>query len=140
LILAFLFFLRRIFSVGYLMSHPAVPRRLKVLPVVAFVYLIFPRDLIIDFRPFGVMDDFVVVSVLLTIFINKGWAYAARADKGKGDAIDADFQVLMRGEGRSTGDPSASAPGSGPDAPADEPRAGDGPADDTPDEDLRSRQ
>jgi uncharacterized membrane protein YkvA (DUF1232 family) len=127
-ILAFLFFLRRIFSVGYLMSQPAVPRWLKGLPVIAFVYLIFPRDLIIDFHPFGVMDDLVVVGVLLTIFINRGSGYVARYDRGKGDAIDVDFQVLVREEACSTGDPSAPAPD--PDTPAD----------DTPNENLRSHQ
>jgi uncharacterized membrane protein YkvA (DUF1232 family) len=115
--MAFLFFLRRIFSVGYLMSHPAVPMRLKSLPAIAFVYLIFPRDLIIDFRPFGVggIDDLVVVTVLLTIFINKGLANVARYDKRKSDSIDADFRVLERKKGRDAADGRPSPyPDSGP--------------------------
>ena len=120
--MAFLFFLRRIFSVGYLMSHAAVPRRLKALPVIALLYLILPRDLIIDFHPFGVMDDLIVVAVLLTIFINKGFGYVSHYDKDKGNAIDADFQVLTRQRESSTGDSSASGPD--PDVPADDTRNG----------------
>ncbi|MDA1173447.1 MAG: DUF1232 domain-containing protein [Chloroflexi bacterium] len=134
--MAFLFFLRRIFSVAYLMRHPAVPRRLKALPIFAFVYLIFPRDLIIDFRPFGMMDDLIVVTVLLSIFINKGQQAVADYEKGKSDSIDADFQVLMHEEGRATDGPPSSDPSSpGPDAPDP-----DEPGDDTPHEDLRSHQ
>jgi uncharacterized membrane protein YkvA (DUF1232 family) len=134
---AFLFFLRRIFSVTYLMQHPAVPRRLKTLPVIAFVYLIFPRDLIIDFRPFGLLDDLIVVSILLSIFINKGQQYVANYDKGKSDSIDADFQVLMHEAGRSPDEPPSSSPD--PDAPASD-KPGDDEDDDTPHEDLRSHQ
>jgi uncharacterized membrane protein YkvA (DUF1232 family) len=144
---AFLFFLRRITSVAYLMQHPAVPTRLKALPVIAFVYLIFPRDLIIDFRPFGVMDDLIVVGILLSIFINKGWRYVADYDKGKSESIDADFQVLMHEEGRTPGEPSASSDSSASSPPSGEPAAGepdaptnDAPDDDTPHEDLRSHQ
>ena len=137
--MAFLFFLRRIFSVAYLMRHPAVPRRLKALPIFAFVYLIFPRDLIIDFRPFGMMDDLIVVTVLLSIFINKGQQAVASYDKGKSDSIDADFQVLMHEEGRATDEPSSAA-SSDPDAPTPDAPASDSPDDDTPHEDLRSHQ
>jgi uncharacterized membrane protein YkvA (DUF1232 family) len=95
---ALLFFLRRLFSVVYLMSHPAVPLWLKALPVLAVVYLIFPRDLVPDFFrfPFGIFDDLFVVGLLLGIFINKGWDYVDRDGKRKDDSIDTDFQVLGR--------------------------------------------
>jgi hypothetical protein len=125
------------------MQHPAVPARLKALPAIAFVYLIFPRDLILDLRPFGMLDDMVVVSILLGIFVNKGWQYVGLYDKGKSDAIDADFQVLMQEEGRPTeeaGDDPLSAtppPSAGPPAAA---APGDNGVadDDTPHEDLRT--
>ena len=69
------------------MSHSAVPNRLKVLPVIAFIYMIFPRDLFIDFHPFGLADDLVAVSVLLSIFINKSWKYVDKQKLEKSDEI-----------------------------------------------------
>lgn len=133
--MAFLFFLRRITSVAFLMSHPAVPTRLKALPIIAFVYLIFPRDLIIDFRLFGVLDDFVVVSVLLSIFISKGWAYVDGYNEKRSGSIDADFQVLMQEEGHSSGAQGAADADPAPESPTDDPAD-----DDTPHEDLRSHR
>ena len=129
--MAFFIFLRRLGSVTYLMQHPAVPRRLKTLPLIAFTYLIFPRDLIFDFRVLGVFDDVLVVSLLLGIFINKGWGYVRAAEKEKSDAIDAEFKVLMRNE-RGDDAPGAKA---GDDPPAPPNRADDG----TPYDDLRRR-
>jgi uncharacterized membrane protein YkvA (DUF1232 family) len=140
---AFLFFLRRIASVSYLMSHPAVPRRLRALPIIAFIYLIFPRDLIVDFRMFGVFDDLIVVSILLSIFIRKGWAYVEGYNEKRSDSIDADFQVLMRDQGRpssSSGASDTKPPGAGPAADAGAPSADSDADDDTPHEDLRSHR
>jgi uncharacterized membrane protein YkvA (DUF1232 family) len=142
---AFFFLLRRIFSVAHLMQHPAVPTRLKALPVIAFIYLIFPRDLILDLRPFGVLDDMVVLSILLGIFINKGRQYVGLYDKGKSDAIDADFQVLMQEEDHPTEEPGGDPPSATPPPSAGPPAAaapGDNGAadDDTPHEDLRNHQ
>ena len=117
------------------MSHPAVPTRLKALPIIAFVYLIFPRDLIIDFRLFGVLDDFVVVSVLLSIFISKGWAYVDGYNEKRSGSIDADFQVLMQEEGHSSGAQGAADADPAPESPTDDPAD-----DDTPHEDLRSHR
>ena len=37
--------LRRLLTVVYLMTHRAVPLHLKALPVLALIYLLFPRDL-----------------------------------------------------------------------------------------------
>ena len=75
-------FLRRLTSVVYLMTHPDVPLRLKTLPVLALAYVIFPRDLLPDFRPFGFIDDVIVVTVLLGIFTSRGWYHIERAKKG----------------------------------------------------------
>ena len=136
--LAFLFFLRRITSVAFLMSHPAVPTRLKVLPVLAFIYLIFPRDLFFDFRAFGILDDFVVVSVLLGIFINKAGKHVLEYNERRFDSIDADFQVLVREEGGPEDAPAADATFA--DGEIVETDEGDGVTDgDFPREDLRSR-
>ena len=143
--MAFFFLLRRIFSVAHLMQHPGVPARLKVMPAIAFVYLIFPRDLILDLRPFGVLDDMVVVSTLLGIFVNKGWQYVGLYDKGKSDAIDADFQILMPEESPPTeeagGDPPPATPPPSAVPPAAAAPGDNGAADDdTPHQDLRTHQ
>ncbi len=115
------------------MSHSAVPNRLKVLPVIAFIYMIFPRDLFIDFHPFGLADDLVAVSVLLSIFINKSWKYVGGDGKKKSDAIDADFEVLIHEEKRSEGD-------AFPDSSRDsDVTYTEGSVEDTPHDDLRSQ-
>ena len=126
------------------MQHPGVPARLKVLPVFAFVYLIFPRDVLFDFRPFGFIDDFVVASILCGIFISKGWQHVAHYEKGKSDSINVDFQVLMREEQspRNDGRDDRSAdpgPRSGPSGNA-EPESKNTGEDDTPYKDLRSQE
>jgi len=87
-------FLRRLASVVYLMTHPDVPLRLKTLPVLALAYVVFPRDLFLDFRPFGLIDDVIVVTLLLGIFTSRGWYHIERAKKGKDDAIPAAFEVV----------------------------------------------
>jgi uncharacterized membrane protein YkvA (DUF1232 family) len=83
-------------SVVYLMTHPAVPFWLKTLPVIAFLYLIFPRDLFFDFRAFGHVDDFIVIAVLLGIFTTKAMRYVVSAQKTKDGAIPVEFEVLDR--------------------------------------------
>ncbi|MCH7608549.1 MAG: DUF1232 domain-containing protein [Chloroflexi bacterium] len=87
-------FLRRLASVVYLMTHPDVPLRLKTLPVLALAYLVFPKDLFFDLRPFGLIDDLIVVTVLLGIFTSRGWYHIERAKKGKDDAIPTAFEVV----------------------------------------------
>ena len=87
-------FLRRLLSVVYLMTHPAVPMRLKVLPILAFIYLAFPRDLWFDFRAFGFLDDFIVGGLLIGTFVNKGWTRVQAAQKQRDDTIPAEFRVI----------------------------------------------
>ena len=96
--MALFIFLQRIKSIWPLMQHPAVPKRLKALPVAAFIYLIFPRDIIFDYRVLGVFDDVLVVSLLLGIFVSKATRYVNAEEKEKSDAIDAEFKVLMQKE------------------------------------------
>ena len=115
--MALFMFLRRLASVVYLMTHPDVPLRLKTLPVLAFAYVVFPRDLFLDIRPFGLglIDDLIVVTVLLGIFTSRGLYHIERAKKGKDDAIPAEFEVV---------EPDA-APDSGGDGDAEQPSDGD---------------
>jgi len=94
--LALFYFVRRLMSVVYLMTHPAVPFWLKTLPVIAFLYLIFPRDLFFDFRAFGHVDDFIVITVLLGIFTTKAARYVISEQKHKDGAIPVEFEVLDR--------------------------------------------
>ena len=93
--MALFLFLRRLTSVVYLMTHPDVPLRLKTLPVLALAYVVFPRDLFLDFRPFGLIDDLIVVTVLLGIFTSRGWYHIERAKKRKDGAIPAEFEVVV---------------------------------------------
>lgn len=87
-------FLKRLRTVAYLMSHPAVSLLLKALPIAAIAYVIFPRDLLFDFRIFGYLDDVVVVGLLLGFFTSKGAEQVTKAQKAKEEALPADFVVL----------------------------------------------
>ena len=114
-------FLRRLLSVVYLMTHPAVPVHLKVLPVLAFIYLVFPRDLWFDFRAFGFLDDFIVGGLFIGTFVNKGWARVLEAQRKRDDTIPAEFRVINEDD---------------PPSPDDAPSADDAPSDaDAPDAD-----
>ena len=131
----FLMLVRKGFWVPYLMRHPGVPLRLKVLPVLAVAYLIFPRDLVIDLRWFGMFDDIIVVGLLLGTFVSKGWKHVLAYDKRRQDSIDADFKVLVEQERAKTGGAQThskrSSPGPEPTTP---------PPGHTPKNDLRSRE
>lgn len=111
--MALLMLLRRLLSVVYLMSHPAVPLRLKALPALALLYVLFPRDAVFDFRAFGLLDDVVVAGVLVSVFTSKGWRRVLDAASKREGAIPADFHVL---------DPDAVQPDD-PDAQSDDPAA-----------------
>ena len=95
--MAMFMFIRRLFSAVYLISHPAVPLRLKLLPLLAFAYLIFPRDLFPDYiRGLGLIDDIIVMTILFGIFTSKALKHVAAAERRKKDSIDVDFEVLGR--------------------------------------------
>ncbi len=93
---------RRLLSVVYLMSHPAVPLWLKLLPVLALAYFFWPNDLVPDYGtifPLGFVDDFIVGYVLMRVFTWKAWAYAAASSRQRRkapaqDAVTVDFKVL----------------------------------------------
>ena len=109
-------FLRRLLSVVYLMTHPAVPVHLKVLPVLAFIYLVFPRDLWFDFRAFGFLDDFIVGGLFIGTFVNKGWARVLEAQRKRDDTIPAEFRVIDEDDTPTTEDAPSDA-AHDPDAP-----------------------
>ena len=122
-------FLRRLLSVVYLMTHPAVPVHLKVLPVLAFIYLVFPRDLWFDFRAFGFLDDFIVGGLIIGTFVNKGWARVQAAQRKRDETIPAEFRVI---------DEDDVPPGEGGAPTDDTPSADAQDADGAPTSDLRS--
>ena len=98
-----LLLLRRLFTVVYLMTHRAVPLRLKALPVLALIYLLFPRDLWFDFRAFGLIDDLIVGGLLIGTFVNKGWNYVTNAQRQRDDTIPAEFRVIDEDDAPSAG-------------------------------------
>lgn len=56
--------------VFYLLRDPEVPFYLKLLPFVAFAYILFPFDLVADFAPFiGQLDDVTALLVTSKVFI-----------------------------------------------------------------------
>ena len=65
----------KILGIGFrlvwqLMWDPRVPRKLKLLPVAAILYLVWPFDLVPDFIPvLGQLDDLAVIAILLGAFI-----------------------------------------------------------------------
>ena len=127
--MAMFLLLRRLLTVVYLMTHPAVPLRLKALPVLALIYLIFPRDLWFDFRPFGLLDDLIVGGLFIGTFVNKGWERVLAAQRKRDDTIPADFR-LLDDDGPPASDPAQSADSASPSAPSG--------ADAPPTSDLRS--
>ena len=92
--MAMLLLLRRLLTVVYLMTHRAVPLHLKALPVLALIYLLFPRDLWFDFRAFGLLDDLIVGGLLIGTFVNKGWNHVMTAERKRDDTIPAEFRVV----------------------------------------------
>ena len=53
-----------------LLRDRRVPLFTKIIPVIAFVYLVMPNDIIRDFIPIlGHFDDLIVVSLLLLLFV-----------------------------------------------------------------------
>ena len=92
--MAMLLLLRRLLTVVYLMTHRAVPLHLKALPVLALIYLLFPRDLWFDFRAFGLLDDLIVGGLLIGTFVNKGWNHVLNAQRQRDDTIPAEFRVV----------------------------------------------
>ena len=53
-----------------LLRDRRVPLFTKIIPVIAFLYLVWPTDVIKDFIPIlGHLDDLIIVSLLLLLFI-----------------------------------------------------------------------
>ena len=78
----------------YLMRHPLVPRWVKAIPVLALFYVVWPRDLLLDFPPqVGFLDDFIVVLILTNVFFWLAPRYARRPEDD-GRTVQADFHLL----------------------------------------------
>jgi uncharacterized membrane protein YkvA (DUF1232 family) len=92
--MALFFFLRRLLSVGYLMTHPGVPFRLKLLPIIAVIYFLIPRDVFFDYRQLGFLDDFIIGTFLLGSFTSRAVGYLSGEKRAKEEAVKVDFKVL----------------------------------------------
>ena len=89
------FLLGRVSRLVYLMRHPAVPFWLKLLPVVAVAYVIFPNDFFRDFIPVvGYLDDTWVFIMLMSLFMIVGGWYASRTPKRHENTITTTYEVL----------------------------------------------
>ena len=90
-----MFLFTRLTTLVYLMRHPAVPSWLKLLPVIAVAYVVFPFDFLRDFIPVvGLIDDVWVFFILITIFMMWGGSYASRTPKDGGTTITTTYDVL----------------------------------------------
>ena len=95
---ALFYLFSRFGALVYLMRHPRVPRWLKAIPVLALLYVIWPRDILLDFLPppVGIFDDFIVVLALTNLFLWLAPKYAQRPPlpEDDGRTVQADFRVL----------------------------------------------
>ena len=94
---ALLFVFSRLGALVYLMTHPRVPLWVKALPVLAFLYFIWPVDLLFDFPPgIGHIDDFIVIMVLLNAFFWLARPYTTRPPPSSSDGkiVQAEFHVI----------------------------------------------
>ena len=73
-----------------LMRDPAVPRRAKIAPALALVYLVMPIDLIPDFIPvLGHLDDALVVAwAIRHVMASAGRDRVSANWKGDPDALE----------------------------------------------------
>ncbi len=94
------YLLARFTTIVYLMRHPGVPPWLKLLPVIAVAYVVFPHDFLKDTLPVvGWMDDIWVFFILMTIFTALGGALASRQQKRRdAKTITTRYEVLEEGE------------------------------------------
>lgn len=73
----------RLLSIAYLIFNRSIPLRYKILPVLGMAYFIFPRDLIIDLAPLGLLDDLLIFSLLFGLFVSKSTAFLQGKSKRK---------------------------------------------------------
>ncbi|MBL76549.1 MAG: hypothetical protein CL763_06480 [Chloroflexi bacterium] len=77
----------KLISLGFLIFNKSVPLRYKILPFLGMLYLIFPRDFIIDMSFFGLVDDAVVFFILASLFISKSSSYLRNKAKNPDNSI-----------------------------------------------------
>jgi uncharacterized membrane protein YkvA (DUF1232 family) len=68
---------RRIVRAFELFRHPAVPRRFKVIALVAALVIISPLDLLGDIPVLGLFDDAALLALLLAWFVNAASPFVA---------------------------------------------------------------
>ena len=85
--------------VVYLLLSPRVPFKLKLIPVLAVTYVIFPHDFLKDFIPIvGWIDDFWVFSLAMGGFIMLSNAHLSKTSDQSGKIIQPDYEVLDPGD------------------------------------------
>ena len=96
----------RLLSVAYFMVHSAVPLRLKLIPILVGIYVLNPRDLWFDARPFGLIDDAVVAVILLSMFSARASKHVMQAASQKQEAIAVDYELIEDAGESAEADPS----------------------------------
>lgn len=85
--------LRRIWR---LMRDPRTPGWLKLLPLLALIYILSPIDLLPDLMIPGIgsLDDLLLLLLALRILLDLAPAEKPRASSGREEVIEATYRVL----------------------------------------------
>ena len=83
--------------VVYFLTHHKVPLWLKAIPLLGIAYLIWPRDILMDFSfGIGLIDDLIVLIVLFSLFkkIASTKLNDQRSKKQKVKVVEAKYKVI----------------------------------------------
>ena len=81
--------------VVHLLLSPKVPFKLKLIPVFALAYVIFPHDFLKDFIPIvGWIDDFWIFSLAMGGFIMLSKPHLSKIPGQSEKIIQPDYEVL----------------------------------------------
>lgn len=89
----------------YLMIHPRVPLKVKLIPIIGILYLFWPRDILMDFTfAIGFFDDLIVLMLLTSIFVKMASRKLnQRQDPKNGTkVVDAKYQVISKDDKENT--------------------------------------
>jgi len=82
-----------------LMRDPNVPQGLKMIPLVALLYVLVPTDFVPDVIPgLGQVDDLTVLFLGLKLFIDLCPGGAVEACEAQGSSVDAAYEVVEDSE------------------------------------------
>ena len=81
--------------VVYLLFNRRVPLKLKLLPVLAVGYVIFPHDLLKDFIPIvGWIDDFWIFSIAMGGFVMLSNRHLSEISDKSEKIIQTNYEIL----------------------------------------------